>query len=289
MAFSTPVHPGERRDIAAYYEQTWLDYRIIWLNPKNRAIHFGYWDGSVANHSESLLNMNRVLARHIDPKPGQLVLDAGCGVGGTAMWLGERYDVNVVGITIAPSQIERAQRYTAERGLDRRVSFGLQDYCRTAFADETFDAVYGLESINYAMDKRDFIRESFRILKPGGRFVVQDGFRVERSFSKEEHHLQRSWLSGWMVPNLASREEFAAWSAEAGFVDVTQEDCTPNVRRSCRRLHHVTVACYPAAMLLHKLGVRSDIQHGNVRAARDQWRAMRRGLWGYGIVTANKP
>ncbi|MGH2769405.1 MAG: hypothetical protein ACRDJF_02635, partial [Actinomycetota bacterium] len=72
-------------------------------------------------------------------------------------------------------------------------------------------------------------------------------------------------------------------------VDVTEEDCTTNVARSCRRLHHVTVACYPAAKLLHKLGVRSDIQHGNVRAARDQWRAMRRGLWGYGIVTGRKP
>ncbi|MGH2731615.1 MAG: methyltransferase domain-containing protein [Actinomycetota bacterium] len=289
MASSAPIRPGERRDIADYYEQTWLDYRMIWLNPKNRAIHFGYWDDSVTNHSESLLNMNRVLARHIDLKPGQLVLDAGCGVGGTAMWLAEHHDVNVVGITIAPSQIVRAQRYTAERGLERRVRFGLQDYCRTAFADETFDAVYGLESINYATDKRDFIREAFRILKPGGSLVVQDGFRVERPFSKEEHDLQRSWLSGWMVPNLASREEFATWSAEAGFVDVTEEDCTTNVARSCRRLHHVTVACYPAAKLLHKLGVRSDIQHGNVRAARDQWRAMRRGLWGYGIVTGRKP
>lgn len=286
---SAPIIPGDRRTIAAYYEETWLDYRMIWLNPTNRAIHFGYWDSSTKSHSDSLVNMNRVLARNLDPKPGWLVLDAGCGVGGTAMYLAQNHDVRVVGVTVTPSQVERAYRYARERGLTGRVSFGLQDYCRTAFPDETFDAVYGLESINYAWDKRDQIAEAYRLLKPGGRFVVQDGFRTSRTLDAEEERLQESWLSGWVVPNLASLDEFAAWSEEAGFVDVTKADCTDSVRRSCRRLHHVTVACYPIAAALHRAKVRTDLQHGNVRAARDQYRAMQRGLWGYGIVTANKP
>jgi cyclopropane fatty-acyl-phospholipid synthase-like methyltransferase len=284
-----PVVRGDPQSIASYYEETWLDYRMLWLNPSNRAIHFGYWDETTRNHSDSLVNMNRVLAGNLRPQAGQRVLDCGCGVGGTAMWLAEHHDVEVVGITVTPDQVVRATRYAAERGLQDKVRFALQDYTRMALPDATFDLAYGLESINYAPSKRQYLSEVFRVLKPGGRMVVQDGFRVDRALSPAEHRLQESWLEGWLVPNLSSLPEFAQYAAEVGFVDVEQRDCTASVTRSCRRLYRITMACYPIAASLHLLGARSDVQHGNVRAARDQYRAMRRGLWGYGIVAANKP
>jgi len=286
---TTPIVRGDPKSIAAYYEQTWFDYRTLWLNSTNRAMHFGYWDDLTSGHAESLINMNKVLAARAEPKAGDLVLDAGCGVGGTAMWMAERYKVRVAGVTVTPAQVVRATRYSRERGLEGKAIFGLQDYCHLAFADETFDIVYGLETINYAVDKRDFVAEAYRVLKPGGRLVVQDGFKVDRTFSDEETALQESWLAGWMVPNLASLREFARWTAEAGFEKVTEEDCTDNVRKSCRRLYRVTMGLYPMAAGLRKLGFRSEIQHANVRAARDQWLAMKRGLWGYGIVSATKP
>ncbi|MGH2810583.1 MAG: SAM-dependent methyltransferase, partial [Actinomycetota bacterium] len=97
------ILPGDHKSIATYYDQTWFDYRALWLDPNNRAIHFGYWDESTKSHSESLLNMNRVLASNLRPEPGDLVLDAGCGVGGTSMWMAENRDVQAVGITITPS------------------------------------------------------------------------------------------------------------------------------------------------------------------------------------------
>jgi len=48
--------------IRAYYDETWMDYRMLWLNPQNRAIHFGYWDEHTRSHTQSLFAMNRVLA-----------------------------------------------------------------------------------------------------------------------------------------------------------------------------------------------------------------------------------
>ncbi len=117
-----PLVRGDPKTTASYYEETWLDYRMLWLNPSNRAIHFGYWDETTHNHSESLLNMNRVLASNLRPKAGDKMLDCGCGVGGTAMWMAENHDVDVTGITVTPDQVVRGNRYAAERGLSPRRS-----------------------------------------------------------------------------------------------------------------------------------------------------------------------
>ncbi len=62
--------------IRAYYDETWLDYRMLWLNSQNRAIHFGYWEKHTRSHAQSLLAMNRVLASHLGIRSGQRILDA---------------------------------------------------------------------------------------------------------------------------------------------------------------------------------------------------------------------
>jgi tocopherol O-methyltransferase len=274
--------------VQSYYNETWLDYRMMWMNPTNRSIHFGYWDEDTRTHSDSLINTNRVLASRAQFTPGELVLDAGCGVGGTAMWLAEHCGVRVMGVTVVHDQALRAYRYSRERGLEG-VGYSLQDYMQTAFKPDTFDVAYSMEASNYATSKRDWLAEMYRVLKPGGRLVVQDGFRVSRPLTEVEDRLQRSWLDGWAVPHLAALDEFAGWARELGYEDVVAEDRTVNFAPSCRRLYRITMACYPIAKALHTLHFRTDVQHGNVRAARDQWRAMRRRLWVYGVVTARKP
>jgi len=63
-------------------------------------------------------------------------------------------------------------------------------------------------------------------------------------------------------------------------------DITSNVRPSLRRLHRLVILTWPVAFPLHALGLRSEMQHGNVRGAFDQYRALRRGLWFYALLTA---
>jgi tocopherol O-methyltransferase len=281
--------PGHPRAVASYYEETWIDYRALWLNRHNRAIHMGYWDEHTRRHSESLINNNRVMADHAGVRTGQLVLDAGCGVGGTAMWLAENRGARVMGVTVSADQAARARRYAAERGISHQAVFSLQDYRQTGFRDATFDALYAMESVCYAPDKRDFLREAHRVLRPGGRLVVHDAFRFNRNYSEREERLHRSWTLPWAVPDLAVGDDFVSWTEEAGFEGATLEDHSRHVAPSVRRLHRITVALYPLASLLHTLGVRSDVQHGNVKGARNQWRALKSGVWFYGILTARKP
>src|SRR5439155_14864192 len=78
-----------RPDVVAYYEETWLDFRVLWMTLGNPAIHFGYWDEGTRRHGQSLDNMNRVMADIACVSQGDRVLDAGCGVGGAAFWLAQ--------------------------------------------------------------------------------------------------------------------------------------------------------------------------------------------------------
>jgi cyclopropane fatty-acyl-phospholipid synthase-like methyltransferase len=275
--------------IRAYYDETWWDYRFLWLNGRNQAIHFGYWDPETRTHDQSLVNMNRVLADRIGIAPGMRVLDAGCGIGGSALWLAETRGVQVVGITPVASQVARARAGARRRGLADRVSFEQQDYTATSFPEASFDVVWAVESACHAPDKRSLVREARRLLRPGGRLGMVEYLRTERPLAPRDEALLHSWLSGWAIPDIATREEWTGWLTEEGFADMAVDDITPNVRPSLHRLYRMAVLTYPGESLLRAIRLRTAAQHGNTRGARDQFRALRRGLWIEAILTATAP
>ncbi len=139
--------------VRAYYDATWFDYRFIWLTRRNLSIHFGYWDEHTRSHNESVLNLNRRLAQELGIQPGQRILDAGCGVGGSAIWLAKTYGVEVVGITPVASQVRRARQFAREQGVADLVTFEQQDYVSTSFPAASFDVVWAIESVCHAPEK----------------------------------------------------------------------------------------------------------------------------------------
>ena len=202
---SDPRLPPEREArhlarIRAYYDETWLDYRWLWLNRHNYALHFGYWDAHTRTHAAALLNLNRVLARALAIRPGQRILDAGCGVGGSAIWLAQTFGAEVVGITPVPSQVDRARRHARATGVADRVTFEQQDYTHTTFPDRSFDYVWAIESVCHAPDKRAVLREARRVLRPGGRLGVIEYVRTGRPHAPADERLLQRWLSDWAIP-----------------------------------------------------------------------------------------
>ena len=148
------------RPIDRYYDETWHDYRWLWLNSSNYAIHFGYWDERTHTHADALNHLNAALAARVGIPRGARILDAGCGVGGSAIWLARTFDVQVIGITPVSSQVERARGFGVERGVSDRVRFAKEDYLHTSFPDASFDVTWAVESICHAADKAAFYREA---------------------------------------------------------------------------------------------------------------------------------
>ena len=275
--------------VRQYYEECHIDYRIVWRLERNLFIHFGYFDEKCKDHAAALENMNREMLKRTSILASDRVLDAGCGVGGSSLWITKQTGATVAGVNIQPLHLELARAECARRGLADRVGFENQDYCDTGFDSESFDVVWALESVCHCDDKRRFLDEAFRLLRPGGRLIVGDFIQLRQDLSRAQTLEMTIWLDGWAIPHLAGFGQFREWISEAGFVDIAADNITPNVLRSSRRLFKASLIALPYSGIGRLLGWRTPRQNANVRASYYQYRTIGAGCWGYAIYSAVKP
>ena len=277
-----------KNSIVSYYDATRLDYRILWFGKKNRSVHFGYYDHKVKTHDEALLNLNKVMAQKCGVKNGDIILDAGCGQGGSSVWLAENYNVQVTGITLVPHQVEKAQKHALKSGVAGKVSFGVQDYTHTSFDDESFSLIWACESVCHAQEKVNFYKESYRLLKPGGRLICADYFRTGRPLHDDGEKLLHAWLNGWSIKDIDTFEEHKKNATLAGFTQFEKENITEFTKPSLRHLHSMSSKLWRFGRFLKRIGLRNNINHGNHFSSIKQFEALENKLWCYGMLSLKK-
>jgi cyclopropane fatty-acyl-phospholipid synthase-like methyltransferase len=274
------------KKVVDYYNETQIDYKILWNSSKSLALHFGFWEDGVKTFSQAVQRENEILAELANIKKGDKVLDAGCGVGGSSIFLARKYGAKVTGITIVENQVESAIMNSKNHGVEDLTEFYEMDFCNMKFKNNSFDVTWGIESICHAQNKKDFLREAKRILKKGGRLVVADGFLQRENLNAKEEEEMKKWLDGWAVPNLATVNEFRNYLTELGFKNIQFRDIKENVMPSSVRLYRASILGYPVGKILEWLGLRTKIQTGNILSAFYQYRTLKKNLWTYGIFYA---
>jgi MPBQ/MSBQ methyltransferase len=151
--------------------------------------------------------------------PNTTLLDVGCGVGGSSRILAKDYHFAVVGITISPQQVKRAQELTPK---DLNAKFKVDDAMALSFPDESFDVVWSVEAGPHMPDKAIFAKELLRVLKPGGILVVADwNQRDDRKIPLNfwEKPVMKQLLEQWSHPAFSSIEGFEELLEATGFVE----------------------------------------------------------------------
>ena len=276
-------------EIVYYYDRCQVDYEQFWKLNSHLCMHYGYWDDATRDLGSALIMMNRKVAEFGGVRNGDAVLDAGCGVGGSSIFLASQLGCTPHGISLSAKQIEQCKENAQRHGVGDRTSFSVQNYLNTSFENETFDVVWGIESVCYAYDKIDFLREAFRVLKPGGRVVVADFFANGVVPGTPDAAMMDKWTRTWAIRSYAEVESFWTDLQRAGFVGMQRKDVTANVVKSIKRLYALF---YPGLAWMYggyALGRRTKENLLNAWSTYYQYKTYKRDLWRYVFYTAQKP
>ena len=250
------------------------------------ACHFGLWGPDTTTDREALSRANLTLVQGCDLGPGRHVLDAGCGIGGTAITLAETYGVSVTGLTICEPHIAVATQHAERRGVGHLVEFRYGDFMDLPFPDAGFDAVLNHESFCYAEDKLAYLRGVFRVLKPGGRWQALEGLLSGAPMSQEQEASHATAQHSWRMPPLEPLQDVLAVLEDAGFVDIRETDLSLEAATATKRLRD-------GWLLLTLMNPRSG---GLNRASREFMeatvgydRGLRDGVFTYHFLSAARP
>jgi geranyl diphosphate 2-C-methyltransferase len=164
-----------------------------------------------------------LLNRMGEIRPEHRVLDAGCGRGGTAFSIAERFGATVDGITISSYQHEFARELAKRRGVAERARFHRMNYLELAFPDKSFDHVVTNESTQYVVDAGDLFAGFARVLRPGGRYTCATWCINEQSDGDDECVELINLHYG---TSMNSRREYVQALEANGFTRIAIEDYT---------------------------------------------------------------
>ncbi|EYE91888.1 class I SAM-dependent methyltransferase [Aspergillus ruber CBS 135680] len=129
------------------------------------------------------------ISRDLQLKPGDRVLDLGCGRGRVAAHMSAVSGAHITGLNIDPNQIAQARDFNTKQGFTEN-KFVEQDFnaLPLPFADSSFDAFYQIQAFSLCKDLRKLCAEIFRVLKPGARFSMLDWVSFDAYDSDNPEH-----------------------------------------------------------------------------------------------------
>jgi len=280
------------QQIQQFYDTATPLWERIW----GEHMHHGYYGRNgrrqLPHRQAQIATIEELLAwAAVTPQrePPQAILDVGCGVGGATLELARRFEASATGITLSPVQAQRAQQRAQAAGLSQRARFRVADALQLPFADCQFDLVWSLESGEHMPDKTQFLRECYRVLRPGGRLVMAVWCcRPTDSLAGELTQQERDRLAAiyrvYCLPPLISLLAYEAIARECGFRELRSDDWSRAVAPFWRAV--IASALTPAALAGLLQSGRSTVQAALAMGLMQQGYA--RGTLRFGLLCARR-
>jgi MPBQ/MSBQ methyltransferase len=283
---------SHQKEVVTYYEDTGLDYGE-WSKEFN--MHFGYykWPMNPFRRERMLDEMNLFAFKNLQLTDDDIVIfDLGCGLAAPCRSLAKNYPgKKIKGITLVQWQIEKAGNINKSTKLNSSIEMVLGDYTSLPYENNSADAAYALESICHceSLDKAAVIKEMMRVLKPGKRFVIIDGFvkKNPESFSSILRYCYKEICNGWALPSFPFHDLVIQRLKEYGAEEIKTKDLSFRVAPSV--LHSPFVVIYFLMKKLLKGEKLNRVRVGHLKACfLGLMLGMHRKSFAYSMITGRK-
>lgn len=154
--------------VREHYDSLALIYQTFWGDH----IHHGLFETGKESAVDAQVKMLEHCASLLELHGGERVLDAGCGHGGTLLYLATHHHCEGTGLTLSPKQAKIAAGNAVKAGVAEKIGFEVQDVGLYEFPPAAFDLVWAMESSEHFPDKPSALRNFASTLRPGGQSLL---------------------------------------------------------------------------------------------------------------------
>ncbi|HIK13927.1 MAG TPA: methyltransferase domain-containing protein [Leptolyngbyaceae cyanobacterium M33_DOE_097] len=220
-------------DIYQQIQQFYDESSPLWEQVWGEHMHHGFYgmDGSLRKERrQAQIDLIQEILTWAGVETVEQVLDVGCGIGGSTLYLAQQFNAIATGITLSPVQARRATQRAQEANLfvgKPAARFLVANALEMPFEDASFDLIWSLESGEHMPDKTQFLKECYRVLKPGGKLIFVTWCHRPITdaplTAAEQHHLSEIYRV-YCLPYVISLPEYAAIAQAVGFQSIHTAD-----------------------------------------------------------------
>ncbi|MDX2702511.1 cyclopropane-fatty-acyl-phospholipid synthase [Streptomyces sp. PA03-6a] len=190
--------PVRDRQAISHHYDVGNDFYGLVLGP-SMVYSCAYWEGPDATLEDAQRAKLDLICRKLELRPGQRLLDVGCGWGSMVMHAAEHYGVHATGVTLSTEQASSARKRVADAGLADRIDIRVQDY--RAVDDGPYDAISSIGMAEHVGRERyrQYAGVLYGLLRPGGRLLNHQIGR--RPWADEEAYHVDEFIDRYVFPD----------------------------------------------------------------------------------------
>lgn len=225
------MHPDAAEQVAAvrrFYDANTRRFRR--RGDGGDAIHRAVWAPGTTSREQAFRHVERVILDVIAERPSPRVVDLGCGVGASLVYLARaRADLTGEGVTISAAQVADATHLIDAAGLGARLRVREGDFRWPPRDCADADIAFSIEAFVHGPDPAAYFRSAAALLAPGGLLVLCDDFLAARggSVTGVEGRWLEDFRNGWRVGSLIEVADAVGHATAAGLTLVRDDDLTP--------------------------------------------------------------